>query len=357
LEEWETKIVHRFKEANSVETTEVEKKCKEERKMNVLLRAVQFEANAVKKELYSGGKTNEFDPNFVKSYIAWYQNPDEYYLQWDEIYEIEEEQITKVFLKMVQPTKIVNENGSVSHVANKILSPREINAIKWREYSGHIVKRKAMKFTSDEYKKCGKNIEVETNAAIISKGIAEFAKSVKLDSFKGRSYTHVKKIAAAYWNQDDDVYYKTHGEIERLKMEGIDTILDELRKKLLLEDDVERFSDMDFEYWNESEMNSKMNADQKKVESVRDVEMKDIGSESLLSRTKLEQIPEMEGELSSGGKKRVENQRKLYEASKSQPTMKNYTTNKKKPNIGGLTAVPKKENTHELGIHVKMMAS
>jgi len=85
--------------------------------------------------------------------------------------------------------------------------------------------------------------------------------------------------------------------------------------------------------------------------------MKDIGSESLLSRTKLEQIPEMEGELSSGGKKRVENQRKLYEASKSQPTMKNYTTNKKKPNIGGLTAVPKKENTHELGIHVKMMAS
>ena len=79
LEEWELKIIHKFKETNTVEATEVNKICEEERKVNILLRAVQFEANTVKKVLYSGGKSNEFDPNFVKLYIAWYQNHDEYY--------------------------------------------------------------------------------------------------------------------------------------------------------------------------------------------------------------------------------------------------------------------------------------
>jgi len=43
---------------------------------------------------------------------------------------MEEEKITEIFFKMMQPTKIVDESGAIKHLANEILSPREINAIK-----------------------------------------------------------------------------------------------------------------------------------------------------------------------------------------------------------------------------------
>jgi len=189
----------------------------------------------------------------------------------------------------------------------------------------------------------------------MSKGIAEFSDRVKMTSLNVKSHIHVEKIAGAYWKQDDDSY-KTHEYLEFLKIAEIDAILYEMKKNLPLEEDTKRFSDMENEFQNEGEMKRKIIEDQKEIEIASDVDMEDARSENSLNRMTAEQLPEKKLEVIASGKKRIENQKKFYKESKSQPTMENYATNMKKSIIGGLTAVPKKGDTHELGFHVKMTA-
>jgi len=295
LDEWELKVVAKFKEVNMMEGKTSLENHMIDRKMNTLLRSVHYEANSVKKALYSGGKNNELDSTYMQSYIAWYQQHDEDYLFWKELEEMEDEELTKEFMYMVQPTEVVTEDGEVKHIARKILSPREIEAIKWREHSGPVVRKKALKYCIDEYKRCWKNVEVETNAAMMAQGISKLAGKVDLVNTTIDKLAHVEKISVAYWKQNfEGMEYKQHSVFEYMKMEKLVQLLKEREHNSPLNDENEP-RDMEIDYLN--------NTKKKEEITPNDVKMIDKQVEDVLKeKTKARK---------SSGKERVANQKNI----------------------------------------------